>query len=160
MSAQQRLKLSTQHHLNHALLCLILTQLKYLNKVSLLWTQITSLSPSLYNPQVIDNANSDCKQHTEICPDWLGPSVLSMKMTKKYLGCPGGSRDKESACRCRRCKRLGFSPWTRKIPWSRKWQTTPVFLPGKFYGQRSLVGCSPQGHKDLDTLSHWAHMHV
>lgn len=53
MSAQQqRLKLSAQHHLNHVFLCLILTQLKYLNTVSLLWTQITSLSPSLYNPHV------------------------------------------------------------------------------------------------------------
>ena len=30
------------------------------------------------------------------------------------------------------------------------WQPTPVFLPGKSYGQRSLVGCSPWGHKELD----------
>ena len=30
-------------------------------------------------------------------------------------------------------------PWTRKIPWRRKWQTTPVFLPGESYGQRSPV---------------------
>ena len=35
---------------------------------------------------------------------------------------------KESACQC---KRHGFNPWVRKIPWSWKWQTTPVFLPGK-----------------------------
>ena len=37
-----------------------------------------------------------------------------------------------------------------KIPWSRKWQPTPVFLPGKSHGQRSLVGYSPQGHKESD----------
>jgi len=37
-------------------------------------------------------------------------------------------------------KRCGFDPWVRKIPWSRKWQPTRVFLPGKFHGQRSLVG--------------------
>ena len=37
------------------------------------------------------------------------------------------------------------------IPWSRKWQPTPILLPGKSYGQRSLVGYSPQGHKELDT---------
>jgi len=42
-------------------------------------------------------------------------------------------------------------PWVRKIPWRRKWQPTPVFLPGKSYGQRSLVGYNPQGHKESDT---------
>ena len=36
------------------------------------------------------------------------------------------------------------------IPWRRKWQPTPVFLPGKFHGLRSLVGYSPWGHKELD----------
>ena len=45
-------------------------------------------------------------------------------------------------------------PWVRKIPWSRKWQPIPVFLPGKFHGQRSLVGCSPWGHKESDTTEH------
>jgi len=34
-------------------------------------------------------------------------------------------------------------PWIRKIPWRRKWQPTPVFLPGKFHRKRSLVGYSP-----------------
>ena len=38
-----------------------------------------------------------------------------------------------------------------KIPWRRKWQPTPVFLPGEFHGQRSLAGYSPWGHKELDT---------
>ena len=39
---------------------------------------------------------------------------------------------------------LGWEdPCVRKIPWRRKWQPTPVFLPGKSYGQRSLVGYSP-----------------
>ena len=38
-----------------------------------------------------------------------------------------------------------------KIPWIKKWQTTPVFLFGKSHGQRSLAGYSPWGHKDLDT---------
>ena len=39
----------------------------------------------------------------------------------------------------------------RKISWRRKWQPTPVFLPGEFHGQRSLVGSSPQSHKELVT---------
>ena len=46
----------------------------------------------------------------------------------------------------------GFNPWVTKIPWRRKWQLTPVFLPGEFHGERSLVGCSPWGHKELDTI--------
>ena len=45
----------------------------------------------------------------------------------------------------------GFDPWVRKIPWRRKWQPTPVFLPGKSQGQRSLAGYSPWGHKESDT---------
>ena len=34
--------------------------------------------------------------------------------------------------------------------WRRQWQPIPVLLPGKSHGQRSLVGCSPWGHKELD----------
>ena len=50
---------------------------------------------------------------------------------------------KEPVCQCRRCKIHGFNPWVRKIPWRRKWQPTPVFLPGESRGQRSLGGYSP-----------------
>ena len=63
---------------------------------------------------------------------------------------PGGASGKESTCQCRRCKKPGFDPWVRKIPWNRKWQPTPVFLPGKFHGKRSLVGYSPYGCKESD----------
>ena len=41
----------------------------------------------------------------------------------------------------------GFDPWVRKIPWRRKWQPTPVFLLGKYHGQRSPAGYSPWGHE-------------
>ena len=44
-----------------------------------------------------------------------------------------------------------FSPWVGKIPWRRKRQPTPVFLPGESHGQRSLVGYSSWGHKESDT---------
>ena len=44
----------------------------------------------------------------------------------------------------------GLDPWVRKIPCRRKWQPTPVLLPGKTHRQRSLVGCSPWGHKESD----------
>ena len=56
---------------------------------------------------------------------------------------------KESACW--RCKRGGFHPCIRKIPWRRKLQSIPVFVPRKFHGQRSLVGYSPWGLEELDT---------
>ena len=55
-------------------------------------------------------------------------------------GFPGGAIGKEPACQCRR---QGFDPWVSKIPWRRAWHPTPVFLPGEFYGQRSLAGYSP-----------------
>ena len=44
---------------------------------------------------------------------------------------------------------VGSIPELRKIPWRRKWQPTPVFLPGKFHGQRSLVGYSSWGPKGI-----------
>jgi len=50
-------------------------------------------------------------------------------------------------------KRRGFNLWVRKIPWRRKWQPTPVFLPEEFHGQRSLVGYSPWDCKELDTIA-------
>ena len=48
-------------------------------------------------------------------------------------------------------ERPGFNPWVGKIPWRRKCQSTPVLLPGKSHGQRSLVGYSPWGRKESDT---------
>ena len=64
-------------------------------------------------------------------------------------GLPWCLSDKESSCQCRRC---GFDPWVRRIPWRRKWQHTSVFLPGKFHGQRSPVGYSPWSRKESDTI--------
>ena len=55
--------------------------------------------------------------------------------------------------------RPGFSPWVGKILWRRKWQPTPVFLPGKSHGQRSLAGCSPWGHKESDRTERLTHTH-
>ena len=54
---------------------------------------------------------------------------------------------KEPACQYRRHKRCGFESWVGKISWRRKWQTTPVLLPGKSHGQRSPVGYSPWGRR-------------
>ena len=68
----------------------------------------------------------------------------------KFLNIYEWHSGKESTCQCRRCKRHGCDPWVGKTPWRRKWQPTPVFLPGKFPGQRNLVSYSPWGCKELD----------
>ena len=60
---------------------------------------------------------------------------------------PSGSVGTESACNA---GDQGSIPGLGR-PWRRKWQPTPVFLPGESYGQRSLAGCSPWGHKESDT---------
>ena len=46
---------------------------------------------------------------------------------------------------CLQCRRPGFDPWVGKILQRREWQLTPVFLPGKFHGQRSLTGLQFMG---------------
>ena len=58
---------------------------------------------------------------------------------------------KKSACSSRRYRRRRFDPRIGKIPWSRKWQPTPVFLSEKSQGQKSLEDYSPQGGRELDT---------
>ena len=68
-----------------------------------------------------------------------------------HLAWPKWHSSTEYSCQCRRCKKCEYNPWVRKIPWSRKWQPSPVFLPGKFHRQRNLAGYSPWGHKELDT---------
>ena len=71
-----------------------------------------------------------------------------LSMDSRMVDFPGGSDGKSI---CLQCGRPGFNTWVGKIPWRRKWQPTPVFLPGKSHGQRSLAGCSPWGRKELDT---------
>ena len=56
-----------------------------------------------------------------------------------YGWLPRWNSGKKSTCQWRRYKRCVFETWVGKTPWSRKWQPTPVFLSGKFHGQRSLA---------------------
>ena len=63
---------------------------------------------------------------------------------QSWLVLPWWLSGKEPACQCRR---HGSNPWVRKTPWRSKWQPTPVFLPQKSHGRRSLAGYSPWGHK-------------
>ena len=91
--------------------------------------------------------------------------VITYSFTKFWLHLPwpqfesltsgeGGNGSKESACQCRRCNGWLFDLCVGKIPWRRKWWPTPVFLPGKFHEQRSLLGYSPRGCKESDMIEH------
>ena len=76
----------------------------------------------------------------------------------KRLAFPGGAAGKEHACQSRRQKRCGFDFWVEKIPWRRKWQPTPAFLPVESHGQRSLAGYSPWDCRAGHDWSDWARM--
>ena len=76
------------------------------------------------------------------------------------MAMPGGTSGKELTYQGRRLKRCGFNPWVGKIPWRRKWQPTPVFLPRESHGQRSLVGHGPWGHKEPDTTETTSHAYL
>ena len=87
---------------------------------------------------------------------------LASPLGFNFLGCKveGGGSDSKRVCLP--CRRPGFDPWVGKIPWSKIWQPTPVFLPGESHGQRSLAGYNPWGCKELDvterltlSLSNW-----
>ena len=75
------------------------------------------------------------------------------KIWSLVLDFPGGKDGKV----CLQCGRPGFDPWVGKIPWRKKWQPTPVLLPGKFHGRRILVGYSPWDRKESDTTE-WLHL--
>ena len=67
-----------------------------------------------------------------------------------YMRFPRCLRVKKTSQQCRRCR---FHLWVGKILWRRKWQPTPVFLPGKSCGQRNLVGYSPWDCRDEHDLA-------
>ena len=72
-------------------------------------------------------------------------SIFLVSKDKWWL--PWWLSGKESTCQCRRCR---FDPGVRKIPCRRKWQPTPVVLPGKSCGQRDLAGYTAWGGKESD----------
>ena len=91
--------------------------------------------------------------------EWLKvlESLFLDSLEWRQGGPPWWHGGKESTGQFRRCKRRGFNPWVRKIPWRRKWQPTPVFLPGKSHGQRKATVRGAA--KSWTWLSDWAHTH-
>ena len=90
------------------------------------------------------------------CCCWVA-SVVSDSVWPHYIRAPLAAQRYRIRLQCRNCRRPGFYPWVRKIPWRRAWQPTPVFLPGESHGQRSLAGYSPWGCKVLDTTEATEH---
>ena len=81
-----------------------------------------------------------------------------IKAAALYMwGFPGGVSGKEPAYQCSRLKRHSFDTWVRKIPWRRTQLPTPLSLTGESHGKCSLVGYSPQGHKEPDTTEATQH---
>ena len=105
-----------------------------------------SYSPNWPHPSLLPLCPHISSLHLHLCSRLGNKFILNI-----FLGFPGGTSGKELACQCRRQKRSRFYPWVGKMPWRRNWHPIPVFLPGKFHGQRSLVGYSPWGHKESDT---------
>jgi len=89
-----------------------------------------------------------CAHHVFICNKML---FTAMFVTVKIRSIQHPSRTSPVAQRLKQCGGPEFNPWVRKIPWRRKWQPTPAFLPGESHGWKSLVGYSPRGCKELDT---------
>jgi len=100
----------------------------------------------------------------QITKQWLWPFFgASLDLVQVWIWCKfgpkrfgpswgflGDASDKDLACQYKRKrKRCRFDPGVWKIPWRRKWQPTPIFLPGESHGQRSLAVYSPWGRKEL-----------
>ena len=105
----------------------------------------------LCSPVFPENPRSELSTH--LVPSVSTGATCSLQGYKQVWGLPRWLSGKESPCQCRRWKHV-FEPWVRKIPWRRKWQSTPVFLPGESHGQRSLMGYGPWGPKESDTTEH------
>ena len=79
--------------------------------------------------------------------------IASFTCLPLIVGFPGGASGKEPAWQCRRHKRQRFNPWVGKIPWRRKRQPTPVFLPGKSHGQRNWWATVRWGSQNCTSCS-------
>ena len=112
-------------------------------------------TPSTSNTQDLHEVSPTqvCSGHTHLAKEALWRNLHPL------LGFPGGASGKEPTCQCRRHERFWLDPWVRKMPWRRRWQPTPVFLPGKSPGRRSLVGYRPWGCKESDMTEATPHVH-
>ena len=105
-------------------------------------------SPCILPPACSYPGSSLCLEHPSL-PSWSVSLLLSVQNSILIIAFfPGGSDGKESACNA---GDLGSIPG--EDLWRREQLPNPVFLPGEFHEQRSLVGYSSRGHKDSTWLS-------
>ena len=80
------------------------------------------------------------------------PLNIDLAYSKWSVVFPGGANVKNPHANAGDIRDASSIPGlcVRKIPWRRAWQPIPIFLPGESQRQRSLVGCSPWGCKELD----------
>ena len=91
-----------------------------------------------------------------LCAEHPLPAEGKQWLSLCYMGLPQWLTGKESTCNAGGTGVMGSSPWFRKIPWRRKWQPTPVFLPGEFHGQwvwRAIVHRVTKSQTQLKRLS-------
>ena len=124
------------------------------------WTERSSSGARTERTRTVKWELLQESQPYQTCTHYEGPVAILYFMLSLPFRAFQWLGGKESTCQFRRCRGCGFSPWVRKILWRRKWQPTPVLLPGKPHGHRSLVGYSPQGCKELDMTKWLSHMHL
>ena len=120
-----------------------------LQQHSCIWVHYVQLNRSnaerqnlyMWNQKNSKQTNKILITHKKITMWWWMLIRFTVVINSQYIhisGLPGSCSDKESTCR--RCKRPRFYPCIEKILWRRKWQPASVVLPGKFHGQRNLMG--------------------
>ena len=113
-----------------------------LDSFVILWTVACQAPLSLGFSRKGDWSGLPCPLSGDCSSVSWGLKVMWLSCIKNLPTKAGDARD------------MGFNPWVRKILWRRKWQPSPVFLPGKSHGQRNLVGYSPWDCKELDVTEH------
>ena len=109
-----------------------------------LWGKLFKLlSLHLWNINKIASASQHCCQG-------INKKSHTHTHTHTHMQSPRWSSSKGSACQCRR---HGFDPCVGKIPQRRKWQPTPIFLPGESHGRRAWQATVHGGHKSQTWLS-------
>ena len=107
------------------------------------WQNFVNLWPALFctpRPNLPVTPRSSWLPTFEFQSSIMERTSFWVLLLESLVGFPGGSNGKNSPAM--------QDPWVRKTPWKRKWQPTPVILPGEFHEQRSLAGYSPWDCKE------------
>ena len=109
-------------------------------------TTQTPPSPAYRPTSILPPVVHSCSQLSWAEKD--GKTQNNMQQCTLQWGLPRWLSGREATCQCGRRR---FEPWAGKSPWRRELQSTPIFLPGKSHGQRSLAGYGSWGRKESDT---------